>query len=93
MGPLVAAVLVHAPTSSASSTACFTPSGVRRRPTAIRGFCASTRPLAISRPRVASTVTNCGGLYVGTWRSARCLSAFGVSTTSVGAMGGVMASL
>ena len=31
-------MLADAPTSSASSTACFTPSGVRKRPTAILGF-------------------------------------------------------
>ena len=48
VGLLVALVLVDAPTSSASSTACVTPCGVRRRPTAIRGLCASTSALAIS---------------------------------------------
>ena len=52
MGPPAAAVLVDAATSSASSTARFTPSGVRKRPTAIRGFCASTKPFAISFARV-----------------------------------------
>ncbi len=56
MGPLVAAVLVHAPTSSASSTDRLTPSGVRKRPTAIRGFCAASRPFAISLAVVVSMV-------------------------------------
>ena len=69
-----------------------TPSGVRRRPTAIRGFCALTRPARFRARDCGSTVAMWGGVYFGTARlpaSSFCSSIS--STTSVGPIGGVIA--